>query len=74
MKQFIENHPAIVLLVVCAACVSAAYGVLSYFHNKEITYINHKHEERATELTDQIASIDRGILVDGPRRFSRWSS
>ena len=70
MKEFIENHPAIIVLVACVTCVSATYGVLTFLYDREFRLSKLEHEKKISELTEQIASIDRGIAVDGLRRFN----
>ena len=77
MKQLLDNHPAILLIGACAACITATASVLLYFHGEakfvyenkiESLMIIHEeaklaYENKIESLKTDISSIDRGIPI-----------
>ena len=74
MREFLENNPALALLGACAACIVATFGVLTYFHERDLSNTSATFEREIGELEEQISSIERGIPIDGERSFNVASS
>jgi hypothetical protein len=61
IKKKIEDNPIISLFILSAFLVSAAIGILQFFHNKEINLLKREKDIEIIDLKSKLSSIKRGI-------------
>jgi hypothetical protein len=65
LLKTIENHIIVVIVTISVATGTVVFGVVNYFHNQEIKYIENEFENKRTDLEKITSSIERSL--DGNR-------